>query len=120
MVTVQEQLKLAKAAAPSLALASAEEKNRALLSMAEQLEAHTEAILAANAKDMEAAKSHITPVMLDRLMLTEARIHAMAEGIREVVKLPDPVGKVLREITRPNGLSIRRVSVPMGVVARIF
>ena len=120
MVTVQEQLKLAKTAAPSLALASAEEKNRALLSMAEQLEAHTEAILAANAKDMEAAKSHITPVMLDRLMLTEARIHAMAEGIREVVKLPDPVGKVLREITRPNGLSIRRVSVPMGVVAMIF
>ena len=120
MITVTEQLRRAKAAAPSLALVSTDTKNRALLSMAEHLEASAGDILAANARDMEAAKEHISPVMLDRLCLTPERIHAMAEGIREVVQLPDPVGRVLQSVHRPNGLSIQRVSVPLGVIAMIF
>ena len=95
-------------------------KNAALCAMADALIAETPAILAANAGDMEAAKGKISDVMLDRLLLTAARIEGMAEGIREVAKLPDPVGKVLRTATRPNGMKIERVSVPMGVIAIIY
>lgn len=119
-MTTQEILKIAKASAPALACCSTEDKNRALLAMADALEADTEALLAANRLDLEAAKDRISPVMQDRLRLTAERIQAMAKGIREVVELPDPVGRVLRRIERPNGLSIERVRVPMGVTAIIY
>ena len=119
-MTTQEILKAAKAAAPALALADTQLKNNALLAMAAALEENTQAILAANAQDMEAAQGHIAPVMLDRLALNESRIRGMAEGIRQVAQLPDPVGRVRQRTERPNGLVIDRVGVPMGVIAIIY
>jgi len=88
--------------------------------MADALESHCVPILDANAKDMENAKDHLSQSMLDRLALTQDRIHAMAEGIRQVVDLPDPVGRVRSRVERPNGIVIDRVGVPMGVVAIIY
>ena len=88
--------------------------------MAETLLAAKEDILAANRADMEAARGTLSEVMLDRLMLNEARIEGMADGVRAVAKLPDPVGKTLSESTRADGLSIRKLAVPMGVVAIIY
>ena len=82
--------------------------------------ARQQAILDANAADLEAARGHISEVMLDRLALTPERISAMAKGIREVADLPDPVGKVLRRVERPNGLVIEKTAVPMGVIAIIY
>ena len=96
------------------------QKNEALLAMADALEARQTEILAANTQDLAAAQGHISAVMLDRLRLTPARIQAMAQGIREVAVLPDPVGQVLEEHTRPDGLNIQKVSVPMGVIAIIY
>ena len=119
-MTTRELLKKAKAAAPSLSLADTETKNRALLAMAEALEQASETILSANALDLEAAKEHISTVMLDRLALSPARISGMAEGIRQVALLPDPVGRVRTQVQRPNGMIIERVGVPMGVVAIIY
>ena len=120
MKTTQEILSAAKNAVPQLLTLSSEEKNNALLAMADALEAATGEILAANALDMEAARGHISEVMLDRLALTEGRIADMAKGIREVVALPDPVGRVIAENTLPNGLQVQRISVPMGVIAIIY
>ena len=117
MKTMLENAKATKARVGNL---TCEEKNKALLSMAEALTAHEEAILAANARDLEAAAGSISPVMLDRLRLTPDRIAAMARGIREVAALPDPVGEILEEHTRPDGLNIRKVAVPMGVIAIIY
>ena len=117
MKTMLENAKAAKAWVCNL---TCEEKNKALLSMAEALTAHEEAILAANARDLEAAAGSISPVMLDRLRLTPDRIAAMGRGIREVAALPDPVGEILEEHTRPDGLNIRKVAVPMGVIAIIY
>ena len=88
--------------------------------MADSLITHTEAILAANEEDVLAAQGTVSPVMIDRLKLNEARIEAMAEGIRQVAELPDPVGRILTETKRPNGLVIEKVSVPLGVVAIIY
>lgn len=88
--------------------------------MADALLTHTDNILAENAKDMEHAKGHISDVMLDRLLLTKARIQGMADGIRAVAALPDPVGRVLKETIRPDGLVIQKRSVPMGVIAIIY
>lgn len=119
-MTTLEILKRAKAAAPALAMLSTEQKNAALTAMAAQIEQNTDRIIAANLEDVEAAKGMIGEVMIDRLRLTPERIHAMAEGIREVVDLPDPVGKVETSFERPNGLRIERVRVPMGVVAMIY
>ena len=119
-MTTLEQMQQAKAAAPILAAATTEAKNTALLAMAQALCNHTEDILAANARDMEAARSHISPVMLDRLALTEARIAAMADGVRQVADLPDPVGEVLSREVRPNGLVIEKTAVPLGVIAIIY
>ena len=119
-MTTLEILKNAKAAAPVLAAASTEQKNQALLAMADALIDNQEAILAANALDMEAAKGTVSDVMLDRLALSESRIAGMAEGIRQVAALPDPVGAVRRRVERPNGMIIDRVGVPMGVVAIIY
>ena len=119
-MTTQELLIAAKEAKPVLARLAPEKKNAVLRSMADSLEAKAEEILAANRQDLEAAKSTISSVMLDRLALSGERIQAMAEGIRQVAQLPDPVGRVLRTIDRPNGLHIEKVSVPMGVVAIIY
>ena len=119
-MTTLEIMSRAKAAAPTLVLADSETKNKALLCMAEQLLENTAAILAANALDMEAAQGKISPVMLDRLALNEKRIAAMAEGIRQVTELPDPVGKKSHHVERPSGIVIDRMAVPLGVVAIIY
>ena len=119
-MTTQDILRAARAAAPALAAAGSDLKNRALLAMAESLLAHEAGILEANALDLDAAKERISPVMLDRLRLTPARVAAMAEGIRQVAALPDPVGRVLSRVERPNGLTIEKVAVPMGVIAIIY
>ena len=119
-MTTLEILKQAKAASPKLALLSKEEKNKALLAMADSLVAHTEEILLANEADILAVRDSMNPVMIDRLRLTRERIHAMAEGIREVVALPDPVGSVIERVERPNGLCIEKTRVPMGVVGIIY
>ncbi len=119
-MTTYELLQQAKAAAPALLEIDTQQKNRALLAMAEALEADTAAILQANALDLEAACGHISEVMLDRLALNADRIRSMAEGIRQVAALPDPVGRVRHRIERPNGLIIEQVGVPMGVIAIIY
>lgn len=113
--------KRAKAASRGLALLSTEEKNRCLIAMAEALEAQKDAIKAANAGDMEAAPGYgLTAAMMDRLRLDEKRIGSMAKGLREVAALADPVGRVLDERVRPNGLKLRKVSTPIGVVVIIY
>ena len=117
---MKELLEQAKAAKPRVAALGTEEKNRGLLAMADSLEAHAGEILKANAEDLTEAQGKISDVMLDRLRLTEGRIQAMAQGIRQVAALPDPVGLVLDSHTRPDGLKIDKVSVPMGVIAIIY
>lgn len=119
-MTTMDILHNAKAAAPALSVADTKLKNDALYAMADALVADYSLILEQNALDMEAAKSHIPSVMVDRLCLTESRILAMAEGIRQVAKLPDPVGAVRSSVERPNGIVIEKVGVPMGVVAIIY
>ena len=119
-MTTKELLIAAKAAAPALAGVSSEKKNAALLAMADALEENRAAILSANREDVEAAKGKISDVMIDRLTLTESRISGMAEGIRQVAALPDPVGRVIRRVERPNGLVIERIGVAMGVIAIIY
>jgi len=121
-MTTQEILIQAKEAKTVLMLADAGRKNTALLKMADALvkPEYAAGILEANKSDLEAAKGTVPDVMLDRLMLDKKRIEGMAEGIREVAKLEDPVGKVLSEIVRPNGMTIRKTAVPMGVVAIIY
>ena len=104
----------------ALAAADEETKNKALLYMADSLNAYTEEILNANKNDIEEYKSSVNGVMIDRLTLTGERIKAMADGIREVAALPDPVGRVLESKTRPNGLEIEKISVPIGVIAIIY
>ena len=119
-MTTMDILKKAKAAAPVLVQTDTEQKNRALFAMAESLEAETDAILQANILDMEAAHDTISPVMMDRLALSADRIRAMADGIRQVAALPDPVGRIRRRVERPNGIIIEQVGVPMGVIAIIY
>ncbi len=119
-MTTKEVLAEAKAVKHRLALLKTEEKNRALLAMAAALEAETDVILAANRADLDAVGSSMNDVMKDRLRLSKERVCAMAQGIREVAALPDPVGKVISRVTRPNGLILEKVRVPMGVVAIIY
>ena len=119
-MTTQEILQAAKAAKGAFAAADTETRNRALEEMADALLADREAILAANALDLEAAQGSISTVMQDRLRLTDARLEEMAAGVREVAALPDPVGRVLARVERPNGLVIEKTAVPMGVVAIIY
>ena len=121
-MTTQEILEAARAAKTAVALSDGTTRNAALGGMADALGApeHLDAILAANAADMAAAKGKISDVMLDRLALTPQRIAAMAKGIRDVAALPDPVGRVLSRIQRPNGLLIEKTAVPMGVIAIIY
>ena len=115
-----EMLKAAKAAKMAVSCLSTAQKNAALEAMADALLENEAAILEANALDLEKAKGTVSDVMLDRLMLNSARIAGMAKGIRDVVKLPDPVGLLLDEHTREDGLNIRKISVPMGVIAIIY
>ena len=119
MKTTREILQLAHAEA-ALTPPSTEQKNQALAAMADALERHTEAILAANRIDMEQARGHISEVMLDRLMLNAGRIKGMADGIRALIDLPDPAGRVLDEYIRADGLVIRKVASPIGVIAVIY
>ena len=117
MKTMLENAKKAKFEITRL---TTQQKNAALHAMADALIANQAAILQANAADLEAAKGTVSDVMLDRLLLTPARIAGMAQGIREVAALPDPVGPVLEEHTRSDGLNIQKVAVPMGVIAIIY
>lgn len=117
-----EQLgKNAKEAEKRLMTASAEEKNTALEEIAEALVVNAGKIIEANKADLKNGEDNgMAPAMLDRLRLNNARIEEMAKGVRDVIKLPDPVGKVLNSVTRPNGLKIQKVSTPLGVIAVIF
>ena len=119
-MTTQDLLTLARGAKTAMALLDTETKNQGLRAMADRLEARQADILAANAQDLEAARGTISDVMLDRLALSPERIAGMAQGIREVADLPDPVGEVLARVERPNGLVIQRTAVPMGVIAIIY
>ena len=119
-MTTIEIIKRTKAAWPAVRDAGEAEKNKMLLAMADELEAETEAILSDNREDVEAAKGKISEVMLDRLALTAERIHGMAEGIREIAELEDHTGRVLSQIERPNGMTITKKQVPLGLVAIIY
>lgn len=119
-MTTLDILKQAKAAKCELAKLGSEDKNNALLAMADALRENCAAILEENKKDVEAARGKITDVMIDRLSLDEGRIKGMADGIRDVVKLPDPVGRVLSRVELSNGLIVEKTAVPMGVVAIIY
>jgi len=119
-MTTMELLTRAKAAKGAMAQADTNTKNQALLAMADELLAGQEEILAANALDLAAARGTVSDVMLDRLALSPDRIAGMAEGMRQVAGLPDPVGQVLRRVERPNGIVIERTAVPMGVIAIIY
>ena len=119
-MTTLEIMQAAKEASYAVVAADTETKNRALAAMADALEAHAEDILAANAIDCERSKEKLGAVMLDRLLLTKERIAGMAKGIREVAALPDPAGRVLESHVHPNGMTIQKVSVPLGVIAIIY
>ncbi len=113
--------KQAKAASRELAQLTTAEKNSCLLAMADALEKNSGALKEANALDMEVgAKLNLSAAMLDRLKLDDKRISGMAKGLREVTALPDPVGKILDERTRPNGLKLQKISTPIGVVVIIY
>ena len=120
MISTKEILRNAKATVPLLSAFSASDINRALNLMADALVDDTKIILEENAKDVERARETISATMIDRLALNEGRILAMADGIREIAKLPYPVGEVIETKERPNGLIIEKISVPMGVIAIIY
>ena len=116
--STQERLLRARQAAAKLALLSTDEKNALLLAIADAIEAHAQKILAANREDVET--SGLEGAMRDRLLLTSARIKEIAQGVRDVAALDDPIGQTLAEWTRPNGLHIRKVRVPLGVIGIIY
>src|SRR6266481_4599225 len=116
--STQEKLVRAREAASKLAQLCTEEKNALLLAIADAIESEAASILAANRDDME--RSGLEGAMRDRLLLTEARIKEMAQGVRDVAALSDPIGETLAEWTRPNGLRIRKLRVPLGVVGIIY
>ena len=121
MTQVQLLGQRAKQAIKTLATASTELKNKALKNMAQELAAASREILQANAEDMKNARANgVAQVMLDRLLLTEDRIVGMAKGITDIVKLPDPIGVTLSEIKRPNGMTVKKITVPLGVIAVIY
>lgn len=119
-MTTLEIMTKVKHASKEIVTADTEKKNLALTKMAEAVVTATADILEANRRDMDAAKGTVSDVMLDRLMLSEERISGMAKGILDVVRLPDPVGKLISSHTRENGLEITKVTVPMGVIAIIY
>ena len=120
MTSTKQILITAKETVKKIRGISDDKINEALIKMADALISNSENILAENKKDIELAKDKISPVMIDRLTLTEARISAMADGIREIAKLPTPLGKIINETVRPNGLVIDKVSVAIGVIAIIY
>lgn len=118
---VVEMARKAKEAFYTLSHLSSEAKDKALLSMAESLEEEREKILEENRKDLEfARKRNLSPALLDRLALNPERIKKMAQGLRDIASLPDPVGEVIRMWKRPNGLQIGKVRVPLGVIGFIY
>ena len=118
---IEELGQKARAAARVLALSSKDQKNAALMAMADALEASGEDILAANGRDLAAAPGYgLNAAAVDRLKLDAARVRAMAEGVRQVALLPDPCGEIIREWTRPNGITITKIRVPIGVVGIIY
>ena len=118
---IEEMGRRSRRAARALALSSTDAKNAALSAMADAIEAAETEIIAANAKDLEAAPGYgLNTAAIDRLRLTSERIRSMAKGVREVALLPDPVGEVIRAWTRPNGLKITKLRVPIGVVGIIY
>ena len=118
---VQEQARRAKQASRLLASLSADIKNRALRTMADALQNHTNFLCDANAADVAAGRERgLSDALVDRLMLDEKRIAGMAEGLRQVAALPDPVGQVMEGSRRPNGLEIQRIRVPLGVIGIIY
>lgn len=119
-MTTLELLEKARASKGAMSLADTETKNNALLAMADALMEHQQAILTANQADLEAARGTVSEVMLDRLALSPERITGMAQGIREVAALPDPVGAVLQRVERPSGIVVEKTAVPMGVIAIIY
>lgn len=120
MRQTQEILQVTKRASAALAQITSDEKNAVLLAMADALQASCDTILAENQKDLQQARGVISDTMLDRLALNKDRVFGMAQGIRDVVALPDPVGRIQKETVLTNGLYIRKVSVPMGVVGVIY
>lgn len=121
MKTVKELALAAKAAAPKIGLASTQQKNAMILAIADAVCARADEILAANAEDLSRAEENgVRPAMIDRLRLTHERINAMAEGARQVADLDDPIGELLEERTLKNGIEIRKVRVPLGVIGIIF
>ena len=119
-MTTLDILKKTRAAWPSIRNRDAEGKNALLRAMADSLMACAPAILAENRRDMEEARGTISDVMLDRLYLDEKRLAGMAEGIRALTALPDHTGRILSQITRPNGMTICKQQVPMGLIAIIY
>ena len=119
-MTTLELLEKARASKGAMSLADTEMKNNALLAMADALMEHQQAILTANQADLEAARGTVSEVMLDRLALSPERIAGMAQGIREVAALPDPVGAVLQRVERHSGIVVEKTAVPMGVIAIIY
>src|SRR5690606_17731432 len=120
-MSVLDAARRAREAATLLAVATRSTKDAALHAMADTLVRRTPEILAANEQDVAAAReAGIAPSLVDRLMLTEARVRGMADGLRQVAALPDPVGEVVRGTTLPNGLRLRQVRVPLGVVGIIY
>lgn len=121
MNEVRDKAKLAGIAAERMNLLPTAQKNEALAAMADALIANTEAIIGANARDLERGKQQGTPAsLLDRLALNPARIAGIAEGLRQIISLPDPVGEKLETINRPNGLLIEKIRVPLGVIGIIY
>ena len=120
MTTTLEIMQRAKIASASISNTDTETRNKALLNMAKALEDNTEKILRANAVDVENAKGRINDVMIDRLRLTRERIKGMADGLRDVAALPDPLARKSIDTTMPNGLVIKKTPVPIGVVAIIY
>lgn len=119
-MTTFDILEKAKNAKKEIIKLTTDDKNKALSAMADSLVKNTDSILSENRLDIEAAKGKISDVMIDRLSLDEKRIEGMADGIRQLINLPDPVGRVLNRVERENGLVIEKTSVPMGVVAIIY
>ncbi|HAY60995.1 MAG TPA: glutamate-5-semialdehyde dehydrogenase, partial [Acidaminococcaceae bacterium] len=120
-MSIKEQARAAGLAERRLATLSTAAKNAALLTMADALLDHAETILAANAGDIEAGKAgHMKESMLDRLLLTQDRLAGMAEGLRQVAALPDPVGTILGGGTLPNGLTVTKIRVPLGVIGIVY
>ncbi|HEY8671615.1 MAG TPA: glutamate-5-semialdehyde dehydrogenase, partial [Terriglobales bacterium] len=117
-LSTRQKLERARAASAQIAQLSTEDKNRLLIQMADAIESHSEAILRANAEDV--SESNLSGAMLDRLLLTPVRIKDTADTVRDVASLPDPVNTIIEEWTRPNGLLIRKVRVPLGVVGIVY